>query len=272
MRLRRYHPSPKPANSRPHVGFVVLVGNNEPWVKYSLSSVLSQQGAFDLSVLAITLNSTDTSSDSIESMAPAFAAQKIPYYRAQLSGSKPHELREIIETNGRLGSWSHLSILRGSDIMISPERTAVLLGELQLDSAASTSSHSIFFRGINNFWIHETDQRHRFDGQQSPSSFEPVQASLVKFSEAILSCCENPIIDLGLLLVAATPEKHSTVTTPMVLTHANAGRFNLPMTPHDRLDRLRELDASANPTLRFDERELSQESRTLGIVYENEAL
>ena len=272
MRPPRFRRFSKRVNSRPHVGFVLLIGNNEPWVKYSLSSVLSQRGAFDLSVLAIALDSTDGSSDSIESMAPAFAAQKIPYYRAQLSGSMPHELREIIETNGRLGSWTHLSILRGSDIMISPERTAVLLGEFEADSTASTSSHSVFFRGINNFWIHETGPRHRFDRQQSRSSFEPAQASLVKFSEAILGGSEHPIIDFGLLLVTALPEKHFAVTRPMVLTHANAGRFNLPMAPRERLDRLRKLEALASPTLSSDEVELSEQSRTLGIVYENEAL
>jgi hypothetical protein len=80
------------------------------------------------------------------------------------------------------------------------------------------------------------------------------------------------MIDFDLLLITALPEKHSYVRSPMVLTHANAGRFNLSMTPHDRLDQLRKLEMSANPILSFDESELSQESRTLGIVYENEPL
>ncbi|MCX6510170.1 MAG: hypothetical protein NT081_05095 [Actinobacteria bacterium] len=78
------------------------------------------------------------------------------------------------------------------------------------------------------------------------------------------------MIDFDLLLITALPEKHSYVRSPMVLTHANAGRFNLSMTPHDRLDRLRKLEMSANPTYIFDEAELSLGSRSLGIVYENE--
>jgi hypothetical protein len=156
--------------------------------------------------------------------------------------------------------------------LISPERTIALLGKLALDETASLASHSIFFRGVNTFWIHEPRQRHRFDQKQSRSFFEPVQSSLIKFRDLIIGDNQNSIIDYELLLIRAIPGKNSIVRSPMVLTHGNAGRFNLPMTPHDRLDRLRELDTSANPILSFDEAELMQESRTLGIVYENEPL
>lgn len=256
---------------RPHILFVVLVKDNEPWSRYTIRSVASQEGEFDRDLLVIDFGSSD---GAMRTVTNEIAGHRGRFHRIEVRDQPVSEAfaqtREITDLMTST-NCSHISVIRSCDFLVDRRRTQHMIDALAGSRRFGIASHDVFFRGRDRLWI---DASSLDASKDARVHLHPIQGVLLHLDEdqstVPLLRSDQPF--LGLIPVNRDQILESRLCAPLAMTQANAGRFNLPVSIDDRLITLQHLivtDSGAG-TAPQDPRELLELGISKGIIFSDE--